>query len=115
MTNTFPKPILDLPEAKMPFPGCQGYLFQGETQQIVFLKFHEDTELPVHTHADQWEIVLEGSVEFTVNGEKRVYTKGESFYVEGGVPHSASIKAGYLAIGFFNQPDRYKPKASDEA
>ena len=111
MKNVFPEPILNLPEAQMPLPGCQGYLLQGEKQQIIFMAFSQDTDVPEHSHAAQWEVVLEGQVVTEMFGEKRTYTKGESFFIPEGAPHSAHIAAGYAAMAFFDQNDRYLPKA----
>ena len=111
MKNVFPEPILNLPEAQMPIPGCEGYLLQGEKQQIIFMAFSQDTEVPEHVHASQWEIVLQGQVELTIGGEKRVYAKGESFFIPEGTPHAAHMAAGYAAVAFFDQKDRYLPKS----
>jgi quercetin dioxygenase-like cupin family protein len=110
MKNIFPEPILNLPEAQMPLAGCQGYLLQGEKQQIIFMAFSQDTDVPEHAHASQFEVVLEGKAEMIIGGEKRTYAKGDSFYVPEGTPHSAHITAGYAAMAFFNQKDRYTPK-----
>ena len=109
MKNIFPEPILNLPKAKMPVQACTGFLFQGEKQQIIFLNVSQDTAIPVHTHAAQWEVVLEGKVELEIDGEKHSYTKGESFYIPENAPHSVNITAGYAAIVLFDQPDRYVP------
>jgi quercetin dioxygenase-like cupin family protein len=110
MTKPFPEPILNLPEAQMPLPGCQGFLLQGEKQQMIFMHFSQYTEVPEHSHASQWEIVLEGQAELNIGGARHTYSKGDAFYIPEGVPHAAKLQAGYAAAAFFDQKDRYIPK-----
>ena len=110
MADVFPEPITSLPEADIPFNSVRAYLSQAETHQIIFMEFAEDAQVPEHSHESQWEIVLEGRVELSIDGAKRVYSKGDRFFIPEGVRHSARVFAGYAAIAFFNQADRYKVK-----
>ena len=77
MSSIFPEPILDLPEADLPFEGAKSYLSQGENHQIIFMEFEKDAEVPEHSHESQWEIVLEGKVDYWEDGVK--YTFAECF------------------------------------
>jgi quercetin dioxygenase-like cupin family protein len=43
-----------------------------------------------------------------MNGEARTYWQGESFFIPEGVKHGAHVMAGYRAIIFFDQADRYQ-------
>ncbi|KPU28344.1 cupin [Caloranaerobacter sp. TR13] len=110
MFNVFPKEILNLPEADIPIKGVKAYLFQGDSYQILFMKFSEDVELPEHSHGSQWGIVLEGKIELDINGERKTYVKGDRYYIPSGVKHSGKIYAGYADITFFGEKDRYKKK-----
>lgn len=110
MLNIFPDPILNLPEADIPIKGCRAYLSQGEGCQTLFMTFIEDVELPEHSHAGQWGIVLEGKITLVINGTENNYTKGDRYYIPAGVKHSGKIYAGYADITFFDQKDRYKIK-----
>ena len=110
MSEIFPEPIRNLPEADIPLSGIKAYLSQAENHQILFMQFSEDTEVPEHCHESQWGVVLEGKTELTVDGVKRTYTKGDHMFIPKGAKHSAKIYAGYADISFFNQKDRYKPK-----
>jgi quercetin dioxygenase-like cupin family protein len=110
MKNIFPEPIKNLPEADIPLNGVKAYLSQGEENQIIFMFFENDVDLPEHSHESQWEIVLEGKVELTVEGNKRTYEKGERFFIPKGAKHSARVFSGYTAIAFFNQKNRYRIK-----
>ena len=110
MSNVFPKSILNLPEADVPFNGVKAYLSQGENYQIIFMEFEKDTDIPEHSHESQWEIVLEGKVDYWEDGVKYTYAKGDRFFVSKGKKHSAKVYAGYASVVFFNQKERYKKK-----
>lgn len=112
MKNIFPQPIRELPEVNIPFSGVKGYIVQGEKEQVVFVEFEKDTDIPEHSHESQWEIVLEGKVDYWEDGEKHTYKKGDRFFVPQGKKHSANAYAGYSCIIFFNQKDRYQKKIS---
>ena len=110
MTSIFPDPIRKFPKADMPFTNYEAYLSQGENHQIIFMRFDEDIDLPEHSHESQWGIVLEGKIELNINGEKKIYTKGDRYFIEKGIKHSGKIFAGYTDMTFFNQKDRYSIK-----
>ena len=110
MLSHFPKPILELPEADIPFEGATGYLIQGENNQIIFMEFEKDVEIPEHSHESQWEIVVGGKVDYYEGGVKHTYSRGDRFYIAPGTRHSAKVYAGYASVAFFNQKDRYKKK-----
>lgn len=110
MSKLFPKPILDLPEADIPLEGIKAYLAQGDTFQIIFMKFENNVALPEHAHESQWGIVLEGKIDLTINGKNYTYKKGDRYFIPKGVKHSGHIYAGYADITFFNQRNRYKSK-----
>ena len=108
--SLFPEPIKNLPEADLPFTNYEAYLAQGENYQIIFMHFNEDIDLPEHSHESQWGVVLEGKIEFIIDGEKNTYTKGDRYFIGKGIKHSAKIFAGYADMTFFNQKDRYNTK-----
>lgn len=110
MSEIFPKPITDLPEADIPLEGIKAYLSQADSHQIIFMEFEKEVVLPEHSHAAQVGIVLEGKIELTIAGEQVIYTKGDRYYIPEGVLHSGKISAGYADITFFNEPDRYARK-----
>ncbi|UCD13034.1 MAG: cupin domain-containing protein [Thermoplasmatales archaeon] len=110
MSSIFPKPITSLPEVGIPLEGVKGYLSQGENNQVIFMEFEKDVELPEHSHESQWEVVVEGKVDLVVEGYKQTFRKGERFFIPRGAKHSAKVYAGYTSVAFFNQKDRYKKK-----
>jgi quercetin dioxygenase-like cupin family protein len=107
----FPKIIKDLPEADIPIEGLHSYLLQGGNQQVLFMSFDKDVEVPQHSHAAQWGVVLDGEIELTIDKNKNIFIKGDTYYIPHDVPHSARIKAGYKDLTLFNQRDRYKVKS----
>jgi len=95
MTETFPKPIRDLPEADIPLEGVKAYLSQSDTHQIIFMEFEKDVDLPEHSHAAQIGIVLEGRIDLTIAGKTKTFTKGDQYFIKEDTPHSGKIYAGY--------------------
>ena len=110
MSDIFPEPIRNLPEADIALSGIKAYLSQAENHQILFMEFSEGVDVPEHSHAAQWGVVVAGKVDLTIDDVERTYTKGDSVFIPKGAKHSAKIYAGYADVSFFNQKDRYKPK-----
>lgn len=82
-------------------------LSQAENNQIIFMEFSEDVDLPEHEHESQWGVVLEGKIELVINSKKRLYVKGDRYYIPKGVKHMGKIFAGYADMTYFDQKDRY--------
>ena len=113
MSEIFPDPIKNLPEADIPLGGIKAYLSQAENHQIIFMQFDENVDLPEHSHEAQWGIVLEGRIDLVIEGVKRSYTKGDRYFIPAGVKHSGKIYARYADITFFNEKtkkNRYQAK-----
>lgn len=110
MSDLFPDPIQQLPEADIPLDGITAYLSQAENHQIVFMQFENDAELPEHQHSAQVGFVLEGRIDLIINGEKNTYTKGDIYHIPADTKHSGKIFAGYADITFFDEANRYSKK-----
>lgn len=106
----FPNIITNLPEADIPIEGVRAYLLQSENQQILFMSFENDVEIPEHSHEAQWGVILASEIELTIGGKKYTFKKGDTYFIPKGVKHSAKIKQGYKDITLFDQKDRYKVK-----
>ncbi len=106
----FPEIIDRHPNADIPIDGLISKLIQAGDQQFVFMEFEEDVEVAEHAHNAQWGVVLEGEMELTIQGVPRTLGKGDSYYIEKDVVHSAKIKKGYKDLTLFDQKDRYKTK-----
>ena len=108
--GVFPEAVRKLPEADIPLQGITAYLTQGSGQQVIFMEFDEDVDLPEHAHAAQWGVVLEGRIDLVIDGIGRTFRRGDRYYIPAGTRHSGKIFAGYADITFFDQVDRYKTK-----
>ncbi|UCB58157.1 MAG: cupin domain-containing protein [Thermoplasmatales archaeon] len=110
MLSFFPEPISLLPEADIPIDGVKGYLLQGENNQVIFMEFSKDIDIPKHSHESQWEVVVKGKVDLNVAGDIKTYRRGDTFFIPKDVKHSARVYAGYASIAYFNEKQRYKKK-----
>jgi hypothetical protein len=108
----FPNIITCLPQTDIPIEGLTSYLLQCINHQVIFMNFEKDVEVPEHSHEAQWGIVIDGVIELTINDNKRIYRKGDTYFIPKNIPHSARIKAGYKDLTLFNQRDRYKSKVA---
>jgi len=110
MNQVFPEAVRVLPLADIPLDGATAYLSQSDTHQILFMAFEKDVDLPEHAHAAQMGIVLEGTIELIIDGDKKSFSKGDRYYIPAGVKHSGKIYAGYADVTFFDDPKRYSTK-----
>ena len=106
MKATFPEPILRLPEADLPFPGVKAYLSQSDDHQIIFMQFAQDVEALEHVHAGQYAVVLAGRIDMVIGGQAFSFSRGDTYCIPAGTPHSARIHAGYADMTFFDEPSR---------
>ncbi|MCT4639236.1 MAG: cupin domain-containing protein [Bacteroidales bacterium] len=106
----FPDIIKQHPEAEIPIDCVESKLVQAGDQQFIFMEFNDDVEIPPHKHNAQWGVVLDGEIELTINDDIKLLTKGDSYFIDKDVVHSARIKAGYKDLTLFNQKDRYTVK-----
>lgn len=110
MSEIFPEPIRNLPQAYIPLDGVKAYISQAENQQIIFMETAKDIEVPEHSHEAWWSVVLAGKAELTVDDIRQTYSKGDSVFVPKGVKHSAKIYAGYAGVSLFDEKDYYGTK-----
>jgi quercetin dioxygenase-like cupin family protein len=108
--KVFPKMITDMPEADIAFEGLRGWLLQGIRGQVVFFDIEPVGQVPVHSHGDQWGIVVEGELSLTIDGVTKIYRKGDYYHTPAGAVHSATFGAPCKVIDFFADVDRYGPK-----
>jgi quercetin dioxygenase-like cupin family protein len=103
----FPDLIKHLPSLSLPLNGVEANLLQGAENQLVFFDFKEDTEIPMHAHGAQWGIVVDGRIDLTIGNTGHSFRKGDSYFIPAGIKHGGKIYAGFKAIDFFEEPDRY--------
>jgi len=103
----YPEIIQTLPKINIPINGVGAYLMQSQSNQLVFFEFKEDTEIPLHSHGAQWGIVVDGKIKLSIGGIINTYVKGDSYFIPSGTEHGGKIFAGFKAIDFFEDADRY--------
>lgn len=103
----YPAIIKKLPPVNIPLPGVEAFLHQGPSSQLVFFDFNEDTEIPMHSHGAQWGIVVAGKIDLTIGTNTRTFRKGDHYTIPAGTPHGGKVYAGFKAIDFFDDADRY--------
>jgi quercetin dioxygenase-like cupin family protein len=70
--------------------GIYGTLAHSEKQTFGHFTIDANTVLPAHSHPhEQWSHVLEGELEFDIDGEKMLLTPGMTAYIPSNAPHSA--------------------------
>jgi hypothetical protein len=111
----FPGFVTRFTEAALPFRNAKGWFLQGNGAQVAFIEFSDAADVPEHSHQEQWELVLSGRVCLRMEGEEKEFKAGDNFFIPAGVLHSAEVSAGYKAIIFFNEPDRYRAKWSESS
>lgn len=109
-TTFFPDIITRHPSAEIPLEGVTSRLVQAGQQQFIFMEFDRDVDVPDHSHNAQWGVVLDGQMDLTIEGRTRILTKGDSYFIDKDIIHSAKIKKGYKDLTLFDQADRYKEK-----
>ncbi len=87
------------------------WLLRGPTASAIFVEADADSVVPEHTHGAQWGFVVSGELVLTIGGKTRTYRPGEEYLIPAGVPHAAKLRAGVRVIDFFDDPNRYRPKA----
>jgi quercetin dioxygenase-like cupin family protein len=116
MTATDPEPFAEfiraLPLVDSPLCSLRGWMLQTDQALAMFYEIPDGVELPEHEHGAQWGVVLEGSIDFTIGGETRTYSRGDTYYVPDSVAHSAVIRPGFVGIDVFADADRYRAHES---
>jgi len=63
------------------------------TGTVYFVSAEKEVVFPEHSHAAQWTIVVNGSCTFTANGESKVYSAGETYFIPAGLKHQITLHA----------------------
>lgn len=107
----FPDIVRHLPEADAPFRGIDIRLLRGSTASLIFVEALVEADVPEHSHAAQWGIVVDGEMRLTIGGRTGTYRRGDEYLIPAGTPHAATLRAGTRVIDFFDDKDRYRPRS----
>ena len=74
-------------------PGVTAKIASGEKMMLSLVTLAPDAVVPTHSHPhEQMGLMVSGTMEFTIEGETRLFSGNEMYFVPGGVPHA--VKAG---------------------
>jgi len=79
-----------------------GALYHSDKMTFGYIILEEGAVLPEHNHIhEQWTHVIEGELEFTMNGETKLLTPGMVAHMPSNVPHSAIARSRCKVIDCF--------------
>jgi quercetin dioxygenase-like cupin family protein len=87
-------------------PGLEFRPVLGDNVMANFVTFAPHTVAPMHVHEEeQVVIVLEGELEFVIDGETKVMRPGDVAVIPSWVPHGAqTLEVGCTEVDVFNPP-----------
>jgi quercetin dioxygenase-like cupin family protein len=87
-------------------PGVTAKIASGEKMTLSLVTLAPGAVVPTHSHPhEQMGLMVSGTMEFTIEGETRVLSGNEMYFVPGGVPHAAKGgPRGALALDAFSPP-----------
>jgi len=75
-------------EVREPMPGYRGKFVHGQGMSWAFWEVDQEAVAPVHHHPhEQIMKVVEGSFEFSLNGETTIYGPGDLVIITCNAPH----------------------------
>jgi len=92
-------------------PGVTARIASGEKMMFSLVTLAPNAVVPTHSHPhEQMGMMVSGTMEFTIEGETRVLSGNEMYFVPGGVPHAAKAgPGGAVALDAFSPPrEEYK-------
>ncbi len=100
----FPDIIKKIPSRDYGIDGLTTHVDHTSTGTVYFVSAEKEVIFPEHAHAAQWTIVVSGSCTFTANGESKVYSAGETYFIPAGLRHQITLHAGYSEVDYVDDP-----------
>ncbi len=70
--------------------GVSGAFFHSDKLMFGYITVIKDAIVPEHQHHhEQWTHLIEGELEFTINGEIQILLPGMAAHIPSNIPHSA--------------------------
>lgn len=87
-------------------PGVTAKIASGEKMMFSLVTLAPHAVVPTHSHPhEQMGMMVSGTMEFTIEGEARVLSGSEMYFVPGGVSHAAKAgPGGAVALDAFSPP-----------
>ena len=84
------------------FPGIKSAMEHSAQVTFGCVSLEEGLVAPLHSHPhEQWTFVLEGQMEFTLEGEKQLLLPGMGAYIPSNAPHGAVAVTACKVIDVF--------------
>jgi quercetin dioxygenase-like cupin family protein len=78
-------------------------IVHGAQTSLHQLHMAKDSVVPIHTHPhEQIGYVASGSVEFEIDGEKKVLKAGDAYCIAGDVPHGVVTLEDAVCVDIFS-------------
>jgi len=86
--------------------GVTAKIASGEKMMFSLVTLAPNAVVPTHSHPhEQMGMMVSGTMEFTIEGEARVLSGSEMYFVPGGVSHAAKAgPGGAVALDAFSPP-----------
>ena len=100
----FPDIIKKIPSRDYGIEGLEVHVDHTPTGTVYFVSAEKEVVFPEHAHAAQWTIVVTGSCTFTANGESKIFSAGETYFIPAGLKHQITLHAGYSEFDYVDDP-----------
>ena len=81
-------------EKKSISPGIEARTFWGEKMLVAIVELEAGAVLPAHQHHhEQISYILEGELEFDLDGETQMVTAGDIVVIPSNMPHTVKVGA----------------------
>ncbi len=102
--DLFTQIIKEIPSVNYGISGLEVHRSHTKEGTMYFVSAHEEVEFPIHSHAEQWTIVLSGECTYTAEGKTTVYKKGDIYTIPADTPHQITLHKGYSEVDYVNDP-----------
>ena len=96
--------IKKVPRRDYGMEGLEVHVDHTTTGTVYFVSAEKEVVFPEHSHAAQWTIVVSGSCTFTADGESKIYSAGETYFIPAGLKHQITLHAGYSEVDYVDDP-----------
>ena len=82
--------------------GVTGSLYHSANNTFLQATIEDGISIPEHQHVhEQWTCLIEGELEFSIDGEKQLLKPGMTAFIPSNIPHSANARTRCRVIDCF--------------
>ena len=101
----FPEIVKKMHSDNYGVEGLEVYYDHTPVGTVYFFGTKNPFNLPEHSHAEQFGMVIKGEVTYKINGETKTYKAGESYSIPAGVKHVTYYSANFSEMGYVDDPN----------